>query len=229
MSTDGILESAEEVDQRSLLADLFHALNQPLSALRCSMELALLVPRTQEEYCNSLQTGLEKVEQATLLVHGIRELLEAKESSDSLVAVSLQDGLREATDHFLPVANDAGIAINSHCEEKGLVNFDPECLRRALFYIFDLSFALVSGKQIEIRVREGPARIFLDFIFDAPSDYAAKIGSAGFTSKEASWQLHLKWIIAQQLFRAQQGDLVLTTDGHQVQIQASIPRQKSTN
>jgi hypothetical protein len=41
------------------MEQLLHGLNQPLTGLQCSMEVALAAPRTVEYYTQRLREGLE--------------------------------------------------------------------------------------------------------------------------------------------------------------------------
>src|ERR1700676_3753274 len=63
---------------RSPLAHLLHALNQPLTGLQCSMELALSGPRRPEECVRTLREGLELTERMRILVEAIRELTDSQ-------------------------------------------------------------------------------------------------------------------------------------------------------
>ncbi len=61
---------------RSPLAELLHALNQPLTGLQCSMEVALAGPRTNEEYVQGLREGLVLTGRMRVLVEAIREVMD---------------------------------------------------------------------------------------------------------------------------------------------------------
>jgi hypothetical protein len=69
---------------RSLLAHLIHALNQPLTGLQCSMEVALASPRQTEQYLNTLREGLTLTSRMRILVESIREVAdqESERASD---------------------------------------------------------------------------------------------------------------------------------------------------
>ena len=65
---------------RSPLQHLLHALNQPLTGLHCSLELALAGQRTSEQYVRTLSEGLELAGRMTILVAAIRELVDTEQS-----------------------------------------------------------------------------------------------------------------------------------------------------
>jgi hypothetical protein len=54
----------------SLLPEPLHALSQPLTAFRCSLELTLLQPRNSEEYRKRLHESLDLTEEITTLAAG---------------------------------------------------------------------------------------------------------------------------------------------------------------
>ena len=60
------------------LAQLLHALNQPLTGLQCSMEVALAGPRTLEQYVQGLREGLVLTERMRALVEAIREVADVE-------------------------------------------------------------------------------------------------------------------------------------------------------
>src|SRR6266705_830270 len=83
-------------ERRELIFDLFHALNQPLTTLRCSLELTLHQPRTAKQYRDSLAGALRHTEQITWLTTDLRELLEADDASDDRKVLALEVCLRKA-------------------------------------------------------------------------------------------------------------------------------------
>jgi signal transduction histidine kinase len=67
---------------RGALAQLLHALNQPLTGLQCSMEVALASPRTLEQYAQGLRDGLGLTERMRALVEAIREVVDGEEENE---------------------------------------------------------------------------------------------------------------------------------------------------
>ena len=64
-------------EQEDRLANLFHALSQPLTILRCCLDLSLQKPRSAKRYRQDLRVALQQLESATRLVVRIRELVDA--------------------------------------------------------------------------------------------------------------------------------------------------------
>src|SRR5215467_14597368 len=79
-------------EQQKLVSELFHALSQPITALRCSLELALYTQSYPSK--ENLQTALAHAEKIAQLASGIRELVQADDPGDERVALLLKDCLR---------------------------------------------------------------------------------------------------------------------------------------
>lgn len=94
---------------RTPLAHLLHALNQPLTGLHCSLELALAGARSAEHYVRILRESLELAARMRLLVEAVSELAEQKPSPAGDMAPLLLDGLLlAAADELQPVAREKG-------------------------------------------------------------------------------------------------------------------------
>lgn len=95
---------------RSLLAHLLHALNQPLTGLQCSMEIALATPRRTEQYVSTLRDGLDLTARMRILVQSIRELADQDDVGSGGVFL-LDDLLRETLAELHPVAESRNIRL----------------------------------------------------------------------------------------------------------------------
>jgi len=144
-----------EQDRRQLVSELFHALSQPLTALRCSLEMALsgrFSPGPSEE---SLRLALAHSEQIAHLATGIRELLEAEAPGSPGVVVNLETSLGEAVMDLTPVAQAAGIRLffNSQCACP--VMAEPRRLRQALFYLVESALSSAGpGESVQVETGE---------------------------------------------------------------------------
>jgi hypothetical protein len=110
--------SAPHGGVRRPLEQLLHGLNQPLTGLQCSMEVALASVRTPEQYVQGLREGLELTERMRALVEAIREVVEAgqeqeekKEETETQETIELQSLLREAADGLGPVAEEKSVRV----------------------------------------------------------------------------------------------------------------------
>lgn len=109
----------EEIANRSPLAQLLHALNQPLTGLQCSMEVALAGTRTPEQYRQGLHDGLELTDRMRALVEAIREVADGLDT-DGLnedrnkkpnEMADLSAVLRETVNDLKPVAESKAIRM----------------------------------------------------------------------------------------------------------------------
>jgi signal transduction histidine kinase len=73
-------ENAAGCQDPQLLADLFHALSQPLTTLRCYLDLSLRRSPTSKQNRQELESALQAAESVTRLVADIRELVEGTRS-----------------------------------------------------------------------------------------------------------------------------------------------------
>ena len=94
------------------LAHLLHALNQPLTGLQCSLELAVAGPRTSEQYTHTMRDGLELTARMRILVEAIRELAEGEQPETEAMEILSLDGLvRETAGDLRPVAEAKRVEI----------------------------------------------------------------------------------------------------------------------
>ncbi len=164
--------SPAEPGIRSPLAQLLHALNQPLTGLQCSMEVALAVPRTSEQYAQGLRAGLELTERMRALVGAIREVVDGEEENERNDdepnndvperPTDLQALLREVLDDLGPVAevNRVRIALDDSADSSLWVRFERRRLSGLLFRTLESVLSLAepgSVLRIETGGRADPA------------------------------------------------------------------------
>ena len=133
-----------DCEPRQLVADLFHALSQPLTTLCCSLELTLQQAATVEEYRESVARALADAERVSWLSTGIRELLEAGQASEDGEPLPLQAAVQAAIDDLLLLAESRGMRICYLPGAAGRVWFETRRLRQGLFHV--LGFALGAGR-----------------------------------------------------------------------------------
>jgi len=102
-----------KVTGRTPLEQLLHALNQPLTGLQCSMEVALAAPRTLEQYVRGLQDGLELTDRMRALVGAIREVTDMEDKKNAVrnheewSIADVNTVLRTALDDLAPAHDEA--------------------------------------------------------------------------------------------------------------------------
>jgi signal transduction histidine kinase len=150
-------------EKKSPLAQLLHALNQPLTGLQCSMEVALAIPRTPEQYASGLREGLVLTERMRALVEAMREVAEIEEEKIAagkrkfvLEAIDLRSVLQEIADELALVAEVKNVRV--------ALDFPPGCslgvkaerrqLGATVMRLLDSALNLATrGSLMEIAVR----------------------------------------------------------------------------
>jgi len=99
-------------ERERFVSELFHALSQPLTGLRCLLEVALRQPALSlpESRC-ALEQALDATERLYQSVLFIRQLAEA-ERTPPLTCVRLDEVLREAYNEILPVAESLEVEVS---------------------------------------------------------------------------------------------------------------------
>lgn len=125
MNSNAVAESqgpptaVQESRHRSPLAQLVHALNQPLTGLQCAVEVALARPRTVEQHVLGLRESLALTERMRGLVEAIREVADMEETEADVAGErsrgfetgELENILREAAEDLRPVAAEKNVRI----------------------------------------------------------------------------------------------------------------------
>jgi signal transduction histidine kinase len=149
-SVDGALPEG-----RSLLAHLIHALNQPLTGLQCSMEVALAGPRQTEQYMNTLREGLTLTSRMRILVESIREVADQESERRNDLPTSdrfmLDRLLRETVADLHPVAESRNIQLLMACQPSLPVLGDRRFFAALLFRVLETVLSL-AGEGTELRV-----------------------------------------------------------------------------
>ena len=150
---------AGQTAARRPLAQLLHALNQPLTGLQCSMEVALAAPRTPEQYVRGLREGLELTERMRALVEAIREVVDLdEEKNETLEITELKAVLRETVDDLKPVAEAKKIRLTLNCSEPSslAVRAGRRRMVSAVFRLLESALSL-SARDNELLIETGSA------------------------------------------------------------------------
>jgi signal transduction histidine kinase len=99
--------AADIAPRRDFASDVLHDLSQPLTALQCSLELALLRDRTLEELRVSVEAALHDAERLRRRLLLLRELSDADDPGDTSTPLLLDRLLQELRDDMLPLFESA--------------------------------------------------------------------------------------------------------------------------
>jgi signal transduction histidine kinase len=163
---------------RSPLAQLLHALNQPLTGLQCSMEVALACPRTSEQYVQGLRDGLELTERMRALVAAIREVADTEEDQTEAAqrtepaTTDLKNLLREAVEDLRPVGEAKNISIAMDLSSAGaVIKARRSDLSRVVFRLLDATLALAnSGTALRIEAGAGSSEGWVRIQWQTPRE-----------------------------------------------------------
>ncbi|MGB7866387.1 MAG: hypothetical protein WCF74_23555 [Candidatus Sulfotelmatobacter sp.] len=184
-------DARQKAAKRSPLAQLLHALNQPLTGLQCSMEVALGRPRTNEQYVQGLRQGLELTGRMRALVEAIREIAEVEEDRAlQTEAPALVGLLQEAVNELLPVAEAKNVRLALTLEKTGAspsgqassgeassgktelaITGKQPALARVIFRLLDSTLSLAApgtALRIEAGSGTGPAGIRIEWQAEGP-------------------------------------------------------------
>jgi len=149
--------------RKSALVRLLHALNQPLTGLQCSQELALAVPRRPEQYVQTLREGAGLTHRMRMLVEAMREVIDLQESRiPSNQAFLLQELLLEVIDELRPVAESRRVRITLDCDSTIAVASERGFFAGLIFRLIESLLGLAAAdSEIGIAGRKHEKRIQL--------------------------------------------------------------------
>jgi hypothetical protein len=153
-SPQRVPQSAREATSkgRSPLAHLLHALNQPLTGLQCSLELAVAGPRPNEQYIRTLREGLELTGRMRILVEAIREVTDTQPPDrEEVDLLRLDELLRTTVTDLLPVAQAKGVCLSLVNQSPLPLRADRRSLTTLLFRFLDSVLSLArEGSDLRI-------------------------------------------------------------------------------
>jgi C4-dicarboxylate-specific signal transduction histidine kinase len=144
---------------RSPLAHLLHALNQPLTGLQCSLELAAASPRTADQYVRTLREALDLTGRMRILVEAIRELADNEDDSQHVEAFQLDALVCDTVDGLFPVAETIGVRLTLLGQSSLRVRADRRRFATLLFRWLESALSLAhTGSELQIVTSSEPAR-----------------------------------------------------------------------
>lgn len=192
-----------EIAGRSPLAQLLHALNQPLTGLQCSMEVALAGSRTPEQYRQGLRDGLALTERMRALVEAIREVtdgLDENKNQNPNEMADLGAILRETVNDLKPVAESKAIRMEMELDRSFILAMRAGRPRLGglTFRLLDSALSLATeGSVVKIEAGSAQTGDWLRIRWEAneearqPSsrpELGLLVTQAGFERCGAEWQ-----------------------------------------
>lgn len=185
--------------QRDFISEVFHHLSQPLTALHCSLELALCRDETAEELRGSVVEALqcaERLRQRLLLVRGLND---ADDTGDLSQSIDLASLFNELCDDLLPLYDSANKRLVLTMKSEGLkIRGDRARLTQALFCFLEYLFRHSrEGESVTIDIGPGESN-HVNIHIAAPACLPGKSPS----QKEFSPQYACEVELARRTFRA---------------------------
>ncbi len=190
-------------DQRKFVADVFHKLSQPLTALQCSLELSLVRDQSSEDFRISVEAALQNADRLRQRLLLLRALSEADDPGNTSVPVELQRLLRDLREDFLPVFESAGGRFDVSCKPVQ-VRGNAGKLARAFFYLLQCLLRASPHASLSVRVGQTKRRVLeirMAFSGMGPAAVSADDSSDPVSAGEVE--------IVRRTFRAIGGDLTL--------------------
>jgi len=137
---------------RNTMSHLLHALNQPLTGLQCSLELATCGVRSTRQYLQTLGQALELVARMRTLVEALRELADIEPwQRQEAAVVRLDELLLETVRELAPVAEAKEIDLQVEVNQALLVRADRSQMTNLLFRGLDSAVSLAEdGSDVQV-------------------------------------------------------------------------------
>lgn len=178
-------------DGPAAMGHLLHALNQPLTGLQCSLELATAGPRSTEQYLRTLRDGLALTARMRVLVEALRELADVERGQKEAVTLVLDAAVENVMSQFLPVADANGVRLHIDIRQTGLQVSSPPGLSNLLFRLGDAILSLARPGEFRIIVsrQNDQACVFLHWTAGpAPEQSPFSRAELGFLIAQAGFQ-----------------------------------------
>lgn len=205
MMRSGELFAEPRVQTRQqFVSEVFHAISQPLTALRCSLESALLQQLDLRQCRAAIAEALGHAEQVTSCAQFLRELADGDDTGHPC-HTKVSTALAAALEEFRPAFESSGRVVRTHCEGDVEVIADPDKLERAFFLLMD--YASAEQRDIEVHV-QSPGYVRVEFgIPHLPMDDARRM--------RARQSLQ----IAERVLKTTGGEVTITTEGSAESVQ----------
>jgi len=177
---------------RGPVEHLLHALNQPLTGLQCSMELAVAGPHPAAYYLRTLEEGLELVNRARVLVGALREIVDVQNVAFREVSLFRIDSLiREISSELEPVGLSKGIHLQVFAADPLFVNGSRSHLFSSLLRLLDAVLALSTDRDpvhVSATAEEEKACVMVSWTQQSGSSAPFSAAELGLLISRAAWE-----------------------------------------
>jgi hypothetical protein len=125
-----------------LLGELLHSLNQPLTSLRCVLELS--IDDVEEQQKKSMLAALQQTEEVIGAVQLLREYLDADQTGTQAASCALAPALVKVAEELSTVAAVRGVWLSLEGSSSAALPMPESRLRLALQYLIA---SMIEGQQ----------------------------------------------------------------------------------
>jgi len=147
-----------------VLGELLHSLSQPLTGLRCSLELSLQLPlelsieEVAEQQQESISAALQQTEKVIGMIQLMREYLDAEQPGPEAYPVALAPAMRSVIEELSSIAEVRGVQLRLMGTCTAAVPVPESRLRLALQYLTaPMIEAQPAGGKVMLLLGESPA------------------------------------------------------------------------
>jgi len=137
-AANGRTRRAEE-QRMQLMDELFHALGQPLTSLRCQLEVALRNNRTAEQYRNYLAGALEQAERTAQLTVQLRQVSETLDLAATMEMARFDKILNDVADEMSAWGEARRVRLEVNAAPALTIAADTQQLYQLLFHVLKFS------------------------------------------------------------------------------------------
>jgi signal transduction histidine kinase len=147
-------------ENRELLGELLHSVSQPLTTLRCSLELSL--DEAAEPQQQTITMAMEQTENVIAMIQLMREYIDAEQGEAEGPAIALMPVLASLRDDLSPLAALREVRLRMTGTCSGELPVNPSWMRKALEYLL---LAMIerqpAGSDITVRISESPLEVLV--------------------------------------------------------------------
>lgn len=152
--------SLKLLQDQEVLGELLHSLSQPLTSLRCSLELSIDEVAVQQQATVSL--ALQQTEKVIGMVQLMRDYLDAEHSGSEMCPVALAPAVRAVVEDLSSIAALRGIKLPLAGTCTASMPVPEPRLRLALQYLlYDLIQVARANSEIRLLLEEGSSESVL--------------------------------------------------------------------
>lgn len=152
--------SLKLLQDQEVLGELLHSLSQPLTSLRCSLELS--IDEVAERQQAAVSVALQQTEKVIGMIQLMREYLDAEQPESDVPAVALAPAVRVVVEELASTAALRGIKLTLAGTCTASLPVPEARLRLALQYLLSaLVEAVRAGGEVTLVLEEGSSESVL--------------------------------------------------------------------